>query len=357
MRTLQAARWTRRAFLCGLTLAGTAAFLVILFMPLAADPQPPVAVARIAVLAPGAPPTEVQLQRSAFQQTLRELGWHEGQNLVVARHYAEGKLDRLPDLAADLVQGQPHVILTWGTPGVLAAKQATTTIPIVVRGAAALLEQGLVATLARPGGNLTGVENNPLGLDGKRLALLKEAGPRIARVAFLFNPANPLWHFQLPRLEAEARALGLEMQRVEARDPSEFDTAFAAIVDSRVDALFIADDGIFWPPYLQRILDFAAANRLPTLSAERRFAEEGSLMAYGYSDRELARRAATYVDEILKGARPGDLPVERATTFELVINLKTAKALGLTIPPRLLFQADEVIPEADTEHGGGMPHR
>jgi TnpA family transposase len=227
MRTLQAARWTRRAFLSGLTLAGTAGFLVILFVPLAADPPPPIAVARLAILAPGAPPTEAQLQRSVFQQTLRELGWHEGQNLVVARRYAEGKLDRLPDLAAELVQGQPHVILTWSTPGVLAAKQATTTIPIVVRGAGALLEQGLVASLARPGGNLTGVENTPPGLDGKRLALLKEVGPQIARVAFLFNPANPLWNFQLPRLETEARALGLELQRVEARDPSEFDTAFA----------------------------------------------------------------------------------------------------------------------------------
>jgi putative ABC transport system substrate-binding protein len=221
------------------------------------------------------------------------------------------------------VQGKPHVMLTWSTPGVLAAKQATTTIPIVVMGAAALLEQGLVASLARPGGNLTGVENNPPGLDGKRLALLKEAVPQISRVAFLFNPANPFWQFQLPNVESEARALGLQLQRVEARDPSEYDTAFAAIVASRVDALCIADDTAFQPPYLQRILDFAAVHRLPTLSGERRFAEEGSLMAYGYSNRELARRAATYVDKILRGARPGDLPVERAMTFELVLNLKT----------------------------------
>lgn len=317
--------------------------LCFLLVPLVADAQPPVEVARLAVLGPGALPTEAQLQRSVFLQTLRELGWYAGQNLAIERRYAEGKLDRLPDLAADLVQGKPHVILTWSTPGVLAAKQATTTIPIVVMGAAALLEQGLVASLARPGGNLTGVENNPPGLDGKRLALLKEAVPQISRVAFLFNPANPFWNFQLPHLETAARALGLQLLRVEARDPSEFDTAFTAIVDSRVDALFIADENIFWPPYLQRILDFAVANRLPTLSGERRFAEEGSLMAYGYSRRELQRRAATYVDKILKGARPGDLPVERATTFELVINLKTAQALGMTMPSTFLFLADEVI--------------
>jgi putative tryptophan/tyrosine transport system substrate-binding protein len=144
-------------------------------------------------------------------------------------------------------------------------------------------------------------------------------------------------------LETAARALGIQLQFVEARDPSEFDTAFAAIVNSRVDALFIADDGLFYPPHLQRILDFAAANRLPTLTATRRFAEEGSLIAYGYNGRELARRAAIYVVKILKGARPGDLPVERATTFELVLNLKTAQALDLTIPPILLFQADELI--------------
>jgi putative ABC transport system substrate-binding protein len=317
--------------------------LGLFLVPLAADPQQPVEVARLAILNPGAPPTEAGRQPSVFRQTLRELGWHEGQNLAVERRYAEGKLDRLPDLAAELVQGQPHVILTWSTPGVLAATQATTTIPIVVMGAAALLEQGLVASLAHPGGNLTGVESNPPGLYGKRLALLKEAVPQISRVAFLFNPANPFQNSQLPYLETEARALGLQLQRVEARDPSEFDTAFAAIVDSRVDALSIADDTIFGPPYLHRILDFAAANRLPTLSVERRFAEEGSLMAYGYSRRELQRRAAVYVGKILKGAKPRDLPIERATTFELVINLKTAKALGLTIPPSLLFQADEVL--------------
>jgi len=159
-------------------------------------------------------------------------------------------------------------------------------------------------------------------------------------VAFLFNPANPFWHVQVPHVETAARALGLQLQRAEVRDPSEFDTAFAAIVDSRVDVLFSADENIFWPPYLQRILDFAAANRLPTLSGERRFAEEGSLMAYGYSRRELSRRTATYVDKILQGARPGDLPVERAMTFELVINLKTAQALGITLPPHLLVLAD-----------------
>jgi putative tryptophan/tyrosine transport system substrate-binding protein len=324
----------------GLLVILTLSLLVAL---LVAHAQGPVAVARLAILAPGAPPTDAERERSALRQTLREHGWYEGHNLAIEGRYAEGKLDRLPALAAELVQGQPHVIFTWSTPGVLAATQATMTIPIVVRGAAALLEQGFVASLARPGGNLTGVENNPLELNGKRLALLKEALPQIARVAFLFNPANLFYDFQLPHLETAARALGMQLQFVAAREPGEFDTAFAAISNSRVDAIFIADDVIFWPPYLQRILDFAAANRLPTLAATRRFAEEGSLIAYGYNGRELARRAAIYVVKILKGAKPGDLPVERATTFELVLNLKTAQALGLAIPPILLFQADEVI--------------
>jgi putative ABC transport system substrate-binding protein len=303
----------------------------------------PVRVPLIGVLGIGPYPSEAQLQQSPFLQKLRELGWQEGHNIAIERRYAEGQLDRLSDLAADLVRLKPDLIVTSSTAGVLAAKQATTTIPIVISGAGALVEKGIVASLAHPGGNLTGVENNPLELDGKRLELLKEAVPHITRVALLFELTNPGWKLRLPGLETGARALGLQLQHVEVRAPGEFDTAFAAIVASRADALLIEAAGIFAPPYHQRLLDFAATKGLPSMAGGRRLAEAGSLMAYSVSDREIGRRAATYVDKILKGAQPGDLPIERASTFELVINLKTAKALGITIPPRLLVLADEVI--------------
>ncbi len=316
--------------------------LRLLVGPYPTDAQQPVKVPLIGLLGPGAYPSETEWQQSPLRQKLHELGWHEGHNIAFVRRYAEGKLDRLPALAADLVRLRPDVIVTRGTPGARAAQQATTTIPIVLRGAGLLVEQGIVPSLAHPGGNLTGVENNPLGLSGKRLELLKEAVPQIARVAFLFNPTNPFWQLELPGLETDARALGLQLQHVPVRQPAEFDAAWAALVESHTDALLIADEGMFYP-YLQQIMDFATTHRLPTAGGERRFAEAGSLIACGYSDRELAQRTAVYVDKILKGARPGDLPIERPVKFELMINLKTAKALEITIPPLFLFRADEVI--------------
>jgi putative tryptophan/tyrosine transport system substrate-binding protein len=304
----------------------------------ATDAQQPVKVPLIGVLGDSA----VQWQQSPFWPKPRELGWHEGDNIAIEGRYAEGKLDRLPDLAADLVRLGPDVIVTGGTLGVRAAQQATTTIPIVSSGTGMLVEQELVASLAHPGGNITGVETNRPELYGKRLGLLKEALPQIARVAFLSNPTSPFTHLLLPSLETDARALGVQLQPVAVRHPDEFEAAFAAIVERRPDALFIQDN-ILFHSYLQQIMDFATTHRLPTMSGERRFAEAGNLMAFGYSHRELAQRAAVYVDKILKGARPGDLPIERPVTFELMINLKTAKTLGLTIPPSILFQADEVI--------------
>ena len=210
-------------------------------------------------------------------------------------------------------------------------------------GAGRLVEQGIVASLAHPGGNITGLENNPLGMFGKRLELLKEAVPQISRVAFLFNPSNPAsLNLELPGFETDARALGLQLQRVAVRHPDEFDAVFAAIVESRTDALFIADEETFYP-HIQQIMDFAATHRFPTVVGLRQFAEAGGLIAFSASYREIEQRAAVYVDKILKGAMPGDLPIERAMQFELVINLKTAQALGLTVPPTVLFQADEVI--------------
>jgi putative ABC transport system substrate-binding protein len=319
--------------------------LSVLVLPRTSDAQQPVKVPLIGILGSGPAPSAAQRHHSPFLHKLRELGWQDGHNIAFARRFAEGKLDRLPDLAADLVRLRPDVLVTWGTPGVRAAQQATTTIPIVILSAGMLVEQGIVASLAHPGGNITGVETGRAEIYGKRLEILKEAVPQIARVAFLCNPTNPFTPLLLPSLEADARALGVQLQPVAVRHPDEFDAAFAAIVASRPDALFIQDDFLFNPlnPYLQQIMAFATTHRLPTLACERQFAVAGSLMAFGYSIRESAERAAVYVDKILKGARPGDLPIERPMTFELLINLKTAKSLGLTIPPTLLFQAEEVI--------------
>jgi putative ABC transport system substrate-binding protein len=273
--------------------------LGLLVVPLAAEAQPPVKVPLIGILGLGPYPSEAQLQRSSFLQGLRELGWHEGQNIAITQRYTEGQRDRLPALAADLVRLKLDVIVTTSTQGVRAATQATTTIPIVSQGAGALVEQGLVASLARPGGNLTGIENAHPGLEGKRLELLKQTAPQISRVALLVNPANPVWNYLLTDRETVAWALGLQLQRVGMTGPGELDAAFAAIVEHHADALFIGDDIIFYHPNLQRqILDFAAVHRLPTLCGVRIFAEAGCLMAYGYSWRELMRRAAVYVDKI-----------------------------------------------------------
>ena len=319
--------------------------LSLLLMPRASDAQQTDKVPLLGVLGVGRYPTEAEWQRSPFVQKFHELGWHEGHNITVERRYAESQLDRLPDLAADLVRLRPNVIVVvGGTPGVRAAQLATKTIPIpiVIRGAGLLVEQGIVPSLAHPGGNITGVENNAVGLSGKRLEFLKVALPQITRVAFLFNPANPFFHFDLPSAETDAQALGLQLQPVAVRNSAELDVALATLVEYRPDALFIGDDDLFYN-HLRQITDFATTHQLPTAGGMREAAEAGSLLAFGYSTRELWQRAAVYVDKILKGAKPGDLPIERPTKFELIINLKAAQTLGLTIPTMVLFQADEVI--------------
>jgi len=324
------------------TIGITIITLALLMAPLATDAQQPVKVARIGILWTGPSPSEAERQQSPFRQKLRELGWQGGHNIAFEGRYAEGQLDRLPDLAADLVRLKPDVIATWFKSGVQAVQQATTTIPIVSMGTGLLVEQGIVASLEHPGGNITGVESHPLGLSGKRLEILKEAVPQISRVAFLFDSTNPFWKIEGPGLETDARALGLQLQHVPVRHPGEFDAAFAAIAASRPDALFVAGDQTFIP-YRQQIMNLAATHRLPTMSGGRAWAVAGSLIAYSHSTRELAQRKAIYVDKILKGARPGDLPIERPMQFELTINLKTAQALGITMPPSLLLLADEVI--------------
>jgi putative ABC transport system substrate-binding protein len=266
----------------------------------------------------------------------------EGQNITVVYRYAEGQRDRLSPLAAEVVRLTPDVLWTHSTPAALAVKQATSTIPIVLGVAVDLVEQGLVESLERPGGNLTGMELRDVELLGKRLELFKEAVPTISRVAILVDPAARS-HDPVPRnIEVEARALGVQLQRVEAGDPEAFETAFAAMVQGGTDALMIMDT-IFFGQHRTRLLELAAKYRLPTMAGTRTFAEAGSLLAYGAFPGDLCQRSAVYVDKILKGAQPADLPVERADRFYLVVNLKTAQALGLTLSPTFLVQADKLI--------------
>ena len=318
--------------------------LGLLAVPLASDAQPLAHIPTVSVLAPNRPPLDADPSSglNAFRQGLRDLGYLEGQNIQLEYRYAEGQLDRLPTLAADLVQRRPDVLFTWLTAGALAAQQATTTIPIVVGAATDLVAQGIVASLAHPGGNLTGLALPSAVLEGKRLEVLKEAVPHLTRVAVLVHPADPAHHSLPGTLEAQARTLGLELHRVEATDPDAFEASVTAMAQSRAEALLIADHSVFLR-HRDRLLELVSRHQLPTVAAQRRYAEAGSLIAYGPNTLEMFRRAAVYVDKILKGAKPGDLPIELPMKYELVINLKTAQALGLTIPPLLLFQADEVI--------------
>jgi putative ABC transport system substrate-binding protein len=279
----------------------------------------------------------------AFRQGLRELGWVEGQNIVIDYRFAEGRLDRLPDLAAELVRLKVDLIVSLGTQGVTAAKNATETIPIVMIAVRDPVGAGLIASLAHPGGNVTGVSGYA-GLEtvAKQLELLKETVPKIRRVAILLNPTNAYHSLAVREVNVAAQTLGVQLQLLEARGPNEFDGAFAAMVKERVGALLVLSDVIF-NSHASRLADLAARSRLPTAYAVRESVEAGGLMSYGPGFLELYRRSAAYVDKILKGAKPADLPVEQPTKFELVINLKAAKALGLEVPPLLIAQADELI--------------
>jgi len=281
----------------------------------------------------------------AFRQGLRDLGYVEGKNVVIEWRSAEGKLDRFPALAAELVALKVDVIVAANTRAALAAKQATRTIPIVFAGVFDPLTSDLVASLARPGGNVTGLSTTGAQLVGKDLDLLKQAVPGVKRVA-------ALWHHDygkqtqrdiLTEADVAARALGVRLQFVEARGgPENFDRAFSQVTRARAEALTVLTSVLFMSER-RRLVDLAARNRLPAVYPVRDFVDDGGLMSYGPHWADIYRRAARYVDKILKGARPADLPVEQPTRFELVINLKAAKALGLTIPPSLLARADEVI--------------
>jgi ABC-type uncharacterized transport system substrate-binding protein len=320
--------------------------LSLLVAPLAAEAQQAAKIARIGYLSPNLA-TSRHL-REAFRQGLRDLGYVEGRNLVIEYRDAEGKVERLPALAAELVALKVDVIVTEGGNTVvpLAAKQATRTLPIVFATAADAVGSGLVTSLARPGGNVTGLDSLSTELVGKRLELLTQAVPGVGQVAVLWLPGvygERTEKEMLTGAEVAARGLGVRLQFVEAtRDPADFDRAFSDMTRARAGALTVLPSNMFRREH-GRLLDLAARHRLPAVYPWRDFVDAGGLMSYGASLTDLSRRAATYVDKILKGAKPGDLPVEQPTKFELVINLKTARTLGLTIPPSVLSRADQII--------------
>jgi ABC-type uncharacterized transport system substrate-binding protein len=328
---------SRRIFL--VTFAGG-----ILAAPLATEAQSAAKVARIGWL--GDDPTRAPHLREAFLQGLRDLGYVEGRNLVVERQYSEGKPERLPALAAELVTLKVDVIVASTTPAALAAKQATKTIPIVFAVVGDPVTSGLVTSLARPGGNVTGLATVSPELVSKRLEQLKQAVPGVSRVAVLWQPGGSgeraTDEHMLKAAGVAARALGVRLQFVEARGPADFDRAFSDMTRARAGALTVWGSVMFLNER-GRLVDLAAKNRLPAVYASREYVDTGGLMSYGASFADSFRRAATYVDKILKGTKPADLPVEQPTKFELVINLKTAKALALTIPQSVLARADEVI--------------
>jgi putative ABC transport system substrate-binding protein len=317
----------------------------LLAAPLVAEAQQAAKVARIGYLTGTNLAANPHLHE-AFRQGLRDLAYVEGRNLVIEYRDAEGKPERLPALAAELVALKVDVIVTGGgTPTALAAKQATRTLPIVFAFAADPVTSGLVTSLARPGGNITGLSILTTELVGKCLELLKQAVPGVSRVAVLWSPGalgERTEKDMLKGADVAGRALGVRLQFVEARGPADFDRAFADMTKARTGALTVLPSAMFVNER-RRLVDLAAKNRLPAVYPWREFVDAGGLMSYGPNVADLFRRAATYVDKILKGAKPADLPVEQPTKFELVINLKTAKALGLTIPPSLLGRADEII--------------
>jgi putative tryptophan/tyrosine transport system substrate-binding protein len=300
----------------------------------------PAKIPRIGILSARSPsPLDIF---DAFHQGLHNLGYVEGKNVTIEYRFAEEKYDRLPALMAELISLKPDVILTHTTPGALAAKKAATTIPIVIGAAGDLVERGIVSSLARPGGNITGLTFFTLELDNKRLELLKEAVPKVSRVAVLVNPANPVWNDYPSNMEELARTLTVKLQRVEARDLETLDVAFSVMRKTNVNALLPVNDTVFGN-HRKRIVELAIKQRLPAIAERKEFSEEGGLIAYGVDIPHMFRRAAVYVDKILKGTKPGDLPIERPSKFKFVINLKTAKQIGLTIPQSVLFRADKVI--------------
>ena len=318
-------------------LVATGAFLAA---PVVAEAQKIAKTPRIGVLTFGFEPSSRPLE--TFRQALREHGYVEGKNIALEYRFAEGRVDTFATLAAEMVDLNVDVIVTEGTPTAVAVKRATTSIPIVMAVAADPVRLGLVASLGRPGGNVTGVTTLAVDRAGKQLQLVKEIAPNATVIAVIYNAARPDKEDRLAEAKAAAQSLRLSIQFTGVRSPADLDSAFESVMKARPGALTTLGDGMLWGNR-KRLVDFAAQSRLPAVFPEREFAEAGGMLAYGPDLAWNFRRAAYYVDRILKGAKPADLPVEQSTRFDLVINLKTAKALGITIPQSLLLLADEVI--------------
>ena len=320
--------------------------VILLTVAVVTEAQQPKKVPRIGYLSPLNPASESS-RSEAIRLALRELGYIEGQNIATEYRYAEGKRNRAPELAAELVRLKVDIIVVGGSSGTRAAMNATKTIPIVMVGQGIdPVEAGLIESLARPGGNVTGITNLTTELGGKRMELFKEAVPKLARVAVLYDPTSPTSvHEAKEVLPVAARALKLTLQPSEVRAADDFERVFAALNKQRPDGLYVAP-GPLTLANRKRIAEFALKTRLPSMYVRSEFVDAGGLMSYGADQADSYRRVAYYVDRILKGAKPADLPVEQPTKFKLVINLKTAKQIGVTIPQSMLYRADKVIKES-----------
>ena len=324
-----------------LVLSSILAAMLAFLLGVAAEAQQPTKNPRIGYLS-GSSPSTSPARREAFRQGLRELGYVEGKNIVIEQRYAEGKFDRLPALAAELVRLKVDIIVTAGPQTTRPAKQATSTIPIVMAQDPDPVGNGFVASLARPGGNITGLATFAPELSGKQLELLKETVPKLSHVAVFGTSINPGNAQNLREVELAAKAFGVKLQYLDVLSPKDFETAFRAPSKGLADAVLMLPGSVLG---LQRaqLADLAVKSRLPAIYPQAEFTEAGGLMYYGTNTPDLFRRAATYVDKILKGAKPADLPVEQPTKFEFIINLKAAKQIGLTVPPNVLARADKVI--------------
>ena len=327
---------------CAMKQVGWSLFLVaavLLTVAVVAEAQQPAKLPRIGFLRVG---SSADPYVEAFRQGLRELGYVEGRNIVIEYRFTEGKENRLAEFAADLVRLKVDLIVGGGTQAIIAVKNRTQTIPIVMGAVSDPVGTGLIASLARPGGNITGLSLFSPELSGKRLELLKEIVPKVSRIGLLSDTGSAATVPMLKKTEEAARALGLRVQVIEVHNSNNFDSAFAAVKKERVGALNVLNSAVF-NVHRRTIVEFATKNRLPAVYGNNNFSDAGGLMAYGPHIADVYRRAATYVDKILKGAKPADLPIEQPTKFELVINLKAAKQIGLTIPPNVLARADKVI--------------
>jgi putative tryptophan/tyrosine transport system substrate-binding protein len=314
---------------------------IVAAWPLAARAQQPAKIPRIGFLGNSTATMEANLI-GPLRDGLRELGYEEGRNVIIEFCWADGKYDQFPALVAELLAAKVDVIITAGTPATLAIKKATSTVPLVFIAVGDPVGTGVVPNLGRPGGNITGLSSIAPDLEGKRLELLREVVPKLSHVAFFLNPANAFHTASMRQARVAAQSLGIKLQPMEVNKSEQLDGAFASIVKEKPDALLILADRVFLHNR-KRMMEFAIQQRLPSVNAYRELVEAGGLISYGPSYEDMHRRAAVYVDKILKGTKPADLPIEQPTKFTLLINLKTAKTLGLTVPPTLVARADELI--------------